>query len=491
MKHHFVIFFVLAFTVVFAGCSVHTPISKVTVDDLPKAYPDARPDKSESSKSYSDQSSNLSGKWWTIFKDEQLNKLIQKALKENTTIQQARAKLEESMALLTWQKAVQLPSVNLVGDAGRSKSPPSAAGLVAGSYSLSAAASYEIDLWGKKANQTALARFNAASTRENLKSTMITIAAQTADLYYALGEYQHQILLTDEIIKDRKNVLDLVESRYFEGLVPALDVYQARQNLAQARSTRPGYVSLRDQALHAVCVLTNDFPNLESLNALVPVPDLWVVFNHGIPADILKNRPDVTAALYNVMAKDADVGIAVADRFPTIDLAAGFGRAGFDPSTMIYGNIWNIGADLFMPIIDWGAKKAITVRAKASLKAALSEYRQIVLTAFKDVSDAIIKIKTTSQSIVLLKDNEGAAKKTYQVSLERYAAGLSDHQAVLISSIQYNIARRTLLSEKRQLIADRITLARALGGIWPAQLTTSKQSKIVIQRIRDEYQENQ
>lgn len=466
MKYFLAISHILAFLVMTAGCSLHTPISKVSVDDLPKTYPHARPG----------SASTLCGEWWTAFKDEKLNTLVQKALKENTSIEQAKANLDASMAVLTGAKAADFPMVNLTGDAGRIKNPPSAAGGIAGSYSLSLAASYEIDLWGKRKNEKAVAEYNAASTRESLKSTMITIAAQVADLYYAMGEYQHQIMLTDEIIQDRKNVLDVVESRYFEGLVPVLDVYQARQNLALAKSVRPGYVSRLEQTWHALCVLTNDFPGPDTQNIMVPIPDVIGMFDLGIPADMLKNRPDVTAALYNVMAKDADVGIAAADRFPTINLAAGAGRAGFDPSTMVHGNIWNIGADLFMPIIDWGVRKAADKRARASLNAALSRYRETVLTAFKDVSDALVKIKNTSQSILLLEDNKDAAKKTWQVSLERYVAGLSEHQTVLISSIQYNDARRTLLSARRQLIADRITLARVLGGTWPEQQIAEKEN---------------
>jgi NodT family efflux transporter outer membrane factor (OMF) lipoprotein len=367
-----------------------------------------------------------------------------------------------------------MPQFDAGGTVGRTRYGVSAvsSGLSASRFNtshfrLSPTTSYEIDLWRKISSRTKAARLDASASEEDIRSLYISISAELADLYYLAVEQRAQLELTDRTIEAFEDALARVERRYREGLVPALDLYQARENLALAKSQRPVFEANLETTLHAVSVLLGRFPGKEisgEASTLPEAPDFTV----GLPSRLLTGRPDLRAALLRVEASDHRVAAAIADRFPSFNLIGEYGGASDTLNTILASpNIfWNIFLQAALPVIDGGRRKAEAEKAEAAYREALLGYRQAVLTSFREVEDALSSGRASKERIKMLKERVDAAESALRLALEKYLAGLSDYLPVLTAQQRLYDTRSTLLSARRQFISDRIALARSLGGEW-------------------------
>ena len=442
-----------------AGCSVHRP-QKV---ELPVSYPDV----------YIEQTGPLTGavrvgRWWEAFKDEKLNALMDELFRQNLDLMQAYARLEQLNALARSSKAAQVPSVNIEAQAGRSMQPQAPSGDITGTnYNLSLAARYELDVWNKLSSRTEAALFDMQASREELKALYISLSSQLADLYYLSVEQRSQLELTDRTIASFSDTLERVERRYREGLIPALDVYQARQNLASAMAGRPVFEAALARTEHAVAVLLGRYPDRETAGTIAVLPKTPDAFPAGLPSELLSRRPDVQAGFLRVRAGDARIAAAIADRFPSFNLLGSYGASGiatgFGDAT---GPFWSVLANIALPVIDAGRRKAEVARAEAGFRETVAGYHKAVLTAFREVEDALVNNRTTEERIGRLEERVEAAGAALRLSMDRYLQGLSDYLPVLTAQTLHFEAQSQLLSARRQLISDRISLARALGGNW-------------------------
>ena len=258
-----------------------------------------------------------------------------------------------------------------------------------------------------------------------------------------------------------------MERRYREGLVSALDVYQARQSLAAAQARRPDFEATLATTEHALAVVIGDYPRGQTSGDVVVLPETPIAFPSGLPSQVLARRPDVAAAFHRVRASDARVAAAIADRFPSINLLGAWGRSSSAFSTGdIKGEFWTLLADLALPVVDGGRRRAEADRARAEFKESLARYEETVLTAFQEVEDALAVNRATEERIARLEEEAEAAAGALRTSMERDLQGLSDYLPVLTAQASHFTAQRLLLAARRQLISDRIGLARALGGDW-------------------------
>jgi NodT family efflux transporter outer membrane factor (OMF) lipoprotein len=277
--------------------------------------------------------------------------------------------------------------------------------------------------------------------------------------------------LTDRNIAAFADTLERVESRYREGLVPALDVYQSRQNLAAARSRRPEFEKALAAAEHALAVLLGRYPGrgiVEKDRELPPaVPD----FPAGLPSELLARRPDVQAGLLRLQASDARIAAAIADCFPALRLTGSYGGQSTELADLLAsGNIfWNLLLNIAQPLFDGGRRAAEVDRSRAVFRENLAAYHQSVLAAFREVEDALTAGRTVQERIARLGEREEASAAALRLALDRYLQGLSDFLPVLTAQGLHFDAQSQLLAARRQFIADRITLARALGGVWMEQ----------------------
>lgn len=405
--------------------------------------------------------------WWQVFADSALDSLMDQALSNNLELDQAVARLQQAEALLAITDAARSPAFKASGEALRASQPGMAGRSRGESVSLSLAAAFEVDLWGKLAARSRGAALDVAASREALKGVLLTLSARVADAYYLVVEQRAQQQLAEASIVAYRDSLDMVERRYREGLVPAIDLYQARQNLANAGAAREAVSSTLKTSENALAVLIGAYPGAAIAGQLTVLPAPPQAFPAGLPSALLSHRPDLQSALLRVQAQDARRAAAIAERFPALDLLGSYGRSRSTFSVpTLEGEFWTLVAGVTMPLIDGGRRRAEVDRQQALLDESLAAYRQAVLVAFREVEDALVRNFNGDQRILALQQAEEAAAAALRLALERYRFGLSEYLPVLAAQVFHVQIQGSLLAARRQLLSDRISLARALAGKW-------------------------
>lgn len=441
-----------------AGCSMHNP-AKVGISVNPPAE--------FLGKQVTDEAGLPVGQWWLAFKDQQLNLFMTKLFDQNLELTQALARLEQVEALTRVTRSAESPVLSGGANAGRSSQPGLMDDFIGDNRQLSLAAGYELDLWGKLAAQSKAAELELSASRQEVQTLYLGLSARLADLYFLGIEQRAQLALTDKSIASFTETLSRVENRYNLGLVPAVDMHQARQSLAGAQAARYLFEATLSEVEHAISVLIGRYPERNPGRSLEQLPAAPELFEAGLPADLLSKRPDLQAALRRVEAADSRVAVAIAERFPSISLSAGYGSLRQELTAgLIKGEFWSLLGNLAMPLVDGGRRRAEVDSKQAALRQAVAGYQQKVLTAFQEVEDALVNNAATEQRVERLAETARATAATLRLSIDRYLAGLVDYLPVLSAQrADFEVSSR-LLAARRQLLTDRIGLARALGGDW-------------------------
>lgn len=408
-------------------------------------------------------------RWWEEFGDDTLNSLMVETLANNLDLRQASARLAQLEASSRIAAAGLLPFVNAGAQANRSQQQGISGETRGTNYNLSLAAGYELDLWRKISARTVAAGFTAQASTAELKALYITLSAQLADLYFLAVEQRAQLKLTDQIIATLADNLARLERRYESGIAPAKDLYQARQNLAAARENRPQFEARLATTLHAISLLLGRFPDHAIAGQRRDLPASPPPTAPGLPAQLLSNRPDIEAAYLRLAARDAGIAAAIADRLPSLSLRADYGKAHNEFGTLgTTGIFWNLIAELTAPILDGGRRRAEVDRTRAAFDETLAAYAQTVIKAVNEVEDALAAGKAAEERLAHLTSRTAATGASLRLANADYFEGLTDYLPVLLAQQFHFQAQSQLLAARRQVLADRITLFRALGGTWPA-----------------------
>jgi len=434
---------------------------------------------------FSDSGSEpLAERWWEAFGDDTLNELVERAFADNLDLRRAWARLVQADALARQAGSAQWPQVNAEGGVARtrifidtSRFPVDVGGLgidvsssaVTKLYSLALGAAYEVDLWRRVASVKRGAELDLEATVENVNTIAVTIPAEVARLWFYIVELKGQDLLLDKQVAVGKQFLDLVELRFGEGLASAVDVYQQRQQLAATRTQRSLVKAQLEVFEHQLAVLLGQPPLMSVADARGKLPVLGPLPETGVPADLLKRRPDVRAAELRVIAADYRVAAAVADRLPAIRLTGNVGYQANRSSDLFDGDVWTIAANLIAPIIDGGRRAAEVDRTKAVVDELLTAYGQTLLVAFQEVEDALAQERNQHDYIGLLEKQVGLAEKTLDAAQTRYINGQGDYLPVLTALQSLQGLQRAYLTAQRDLLISRVQLCRALGGSWTAE----------------------
>ena len=456
------------------GCTLHEPSPVTLPVEPPPGYLESRE---------SGMTNAPTERWWLAFQDEQLNRLMEELFRQNLELTQLIARLDQVESLVRINRSAQLPFLSSDGSLSRSQQPGLNDDFIGNTEQLSLVAGFELDLWGKLKARTKAAQLDYAAGQEDLQTLYIGLSARLADLYFLAVEQRAQMALNDQLVASYVDTEQRVERRYRLGLAPAIDMYQSRQTQTAARSIRYLYEARLAEAEHAISVLLGRYPEQNKNGALAELPVAPDLPGVGIPTDLLNNRPDLRAALTRVEAADERVAAAIADRFPTISLSGSYGTLRQDVTAgLLSGEFWSLLGNLSMPIVDGGRRRAEVDRQQAALREAVALYQQTVLNAFKDVEDALANNYATAQRLEQLAATAEATGATLRLSTDRYLAGLDDYLPVLTAQRTDFETRSNLLAAQRQLLVDRISLARALGGSWMqdqmnARLQTEKEAK--------------
>ena len=445
----------------------------VTVSCAPFEPAGRLPQKELTGQAYSggDSQAEPLNRWWASFGDSQLTALVEEALGANFTLQQRWARLEQARALAVKTGASLTPELSLDAGASIDRQGRRAVDETVENYALGLSSSYEIDLWGRIRSERQAAMLSVAASREDLNAAAITLAANVVTRWIGVISQRMQKELLQAQLKANQTLLELVELRFRKSLVSALDVFQQRQLVAQSRAQLPLVEQTERELLNELALLLGRAPfaapgiDSSALNIPVDVPAT------GIPVQLLEYRPDIRGAMRRLEAADWNVAAARADRLPALRLTARAAYQG-DKISLLFDNwLLNLAGNLTAPLLDGGRRKAEVRRQLAVVEEQLAAYSQLVLTAMREVEDALVREKKLREHYIALEAQLDAAQKALYEARSRYRSGLNDYLPVLTQLLSVQSLERTRIQRKAELMVARVDLHRALGGTWTATLT--------------------
>lgn len=333
-------------------------------------------------------------------------------------------------------------------------------------FSLGAAASYELDLWGRIRANTLAAELDGRKADLAVQTAKIAVSAQIATAWYQLVEQQLQLDLLNRQIGINDQYVELVTARFQGGQATAADLFQQRQVLEAARGDRFKVLAQIDVLRNQIAVLTGVAPGRLQFKDAFRFPKVPVLPDTGLSADLLKRRPDIQQAYLALQAADVRIAAAVADRLPRISLSAGIDTKA--PDLQDFFNNWmaTLAGNLVIPVIDGGRRVAEVERTEAVSAEALNQYGQKVVTALAEVENSLAQESRQHERLASLEKQLRSLDEANQQIRRRYVYGAIDFLRVLSSLINLQSLERSLLQAERELIEYRINLYRALAGGW-------------------------
>lgn len=431
--------------------------------------------------------------WWRRFNDPVLDALIDKAVANNLDIAQASARLDQSREALRQAGASFLPSISASGSGGRNFRQGTTGfqtdgngNVIGGSsggssnqYSGSLRASWEIDLFGRIRRSVEASRADVAASGYSLANVQVAIIGETVRNYVTARLAQERLKIAREQLATAQDNFDIARWRVEAGLVSTLDQEQARAQLAQQAAAIPNLETSIANALNRIAVLTGEAPGeaTRALQTLAPVPVPPTDIATGIPADTLRQRPDVLQAERALAGATARIGVAESALYPQLSLsgslsttAVAIGSLGDIVTGSLFGNLAQL-------IFDGGATASRVRAQEAAAREAFSAYKSTVLTAIEDVENALVADRTARERVVQLTIALDAASNSAILARSQYQAGLTDFQTLLSAEQSLLSARDGLATAKADQVQAVALLYGALGGGWQTMNATNGSSE--------------
>ncbi|MFW0778119.1 MAG: TolC family protein [Rickettsiales bacterium] len=398
--------------------------------------------------------------WWESFNRPTLSKIIEQSLTSNLTVTQALARVRQAQALATETRSDIFPQVNLEGETSNSWQENNAQRSNSG---IGGALSWEIDIFNRIGMSTKADELLAEARLEDVRALRLSLSAEVANAYFGAVSAQRRLTLLNEQVATDQELLTLLELRYDNGVGTNVEVLQQQSRVADSKSLIPVaegdlhiFENRLDVLLGAMPDGTNRVPAEETLEFTKTLPPV------GVPADLLVNRPDLRAAKAELIAADADIAAAIAERLPRITLDGSYvyadGAAFTGPVAMIMGSF-------VQPLLDWGKRKAAVERNEALYEEQLAAFGQLYLEAVEDVESALTQEKSQREFVKRLEERREILNNTVNETEARYRQGVDDYLPVLNALQELRLVERTLIAERLTLINSRIALHRATGGV--------------------------
>lgn len=416
--------------------------------------------------------------WWTVFNDKTLNRLVQEAYGQNLTLRIAGVRVLEARAQLGLVVGEFYPQQQqAVGELNYNKDPTSSLELLPRYWkaSLGARIAWELDFWGKfrRAIQSADAAF--LESVANYDDVLVSLIGDVATSYVAIRTIEREIAIAHDNIRKQKDALKIAEARYKGGAVAERDVFQAKNVLYATEASIPQLTLQLQQARNALSLLLGLPPQrLETLLAgRRPIPTAPKEAVVGIPADLLRRRPDVRAAELSAAAQSAQIGIAKADLYPSFTL---LGTLGTSATTIGSGNLGNlftnnsiaysVGPSFQWNILNYGQITNNVRMQDARLQALLLNYQNTVLKAQKEVEDGLAQFLQSRAQAHLLSKSVAAANGALRIAMTQYQGGIADFTTVLLAEQNLYEAQINLTEATGNVATGLIAVYRGLGGGW-------------------------
>jgi outer membrane protein, multidrug efflux system len=413
--------------------------------------------------------------WWQLFGDAELTRLVEQALANNTDIAQAVARVEQAEAQAREVDSGKWPSVNAGASAGRSQIgkavPSNSSGrlLRGNDFKLSLATSYEIDFWGRLRRSSEAARASLLASSAARDTVRLSVAGTVAQSWFALQALDAQSLAARKTLATRENSARLIAARLKAGTGSRLDVEQAEGQRADAALQLRELQRQRALALSLLGLLTgNAALNVAatplSLDVALPVPPA------GLPSSLLERRPDIARAEAQLVAANAQIGVARAAMFPSLSLTGALGNESSALSSLLKSPavFWSLGFGLTAPLFDAGRNAARVDQAGARQREAVAAYQSALATAFKEVSDALGNLSAARESLADVQRRGAAAHSALRLAQARFDAGYSGYLELLEAQRSATAAALDVVRNKQAQLNASVELMKALGGGWGA-----------------------
>ena len=448
------------------GCMVGPNYKRPAVD-APSTYRGATPE----TVGATDASSLGDEKWWSTFQDEELQKLIRAGLSQNFDIRIAATRILQAQANLVITRANQFPNVS-AGPGFSGVRSPSIPGIFPGySYladQLSASISWNVDFWGRYRRATQAARAALLQAEWSRRAVISTFIENLASAYFQLRALDSQLDIARQTLASRQQSLQLTQTLERGGATSLVDVRQAEQLVEEAAETIPDDERQIAQAEDEISVLIGENPHSIPRGRKLEEEPLPETVPAGIPSRLLERRPDIVEAEQQLVAANANIGVARAQLFPQISLTATGGLESIGLGNLFTGSnrYWNYTAALTQPIFNAGSLRANVRLAEAQKQQYVLTYQQTIQTAFREVSDSLVAYNKYRQFRVHQEALTVAAKDAANLSEVRYRGGVTSYLEVLTNETTYFTAELNVASARLNERLSLVQLYNALGGGW-------------------------
>jgi multidrug efflux system outer membrane protein len=408
--------------------------------------------------------------WWSVLQDTTLQALIRTALRENRDVQVALGRVNEARALLGIQRLEAYPQIDIIAGARHSHGADSLLRGISTEdvFWLGGNLSWELDLWGRLRRLNESARATLLASEQGRRGVILTVVSDVARAYLEMLDLDGQVAIAATQVRIRRESLDLARARFQGGLTSELDVRQGENALAVAEGTMSRTLRQRAQKENELSVLLGRPPgNLPRGLPLAQQPFPNVV-PAGLPSELLERRPDVRQAEEQLRASNAKIGAAIAALFPTLSLTAAGGTATDDLGNLFKSGtgFWNIAGNLLGPIINRGRNKKQVAAERARTEAAVAQYEQAVLNAFREVNDGLVSVRRLREEADAAARAATAARRAVELAGLRYEGGVDSYINLLDAQRSQLDAELQESELQRQQRVAVVELYKALGGGW-------------------------
>ena len=462
--------FALALALLFSGCAVGPNYKRPKID-APPAYRDPGAPL-EANRTASPATASLGDeKWWTVFKDPELQNLIRTALQQNYNVRIAATRVLQAQAQLTVTRSNEFPSLNASGGVTGTKSP-----AIPGVYKgfqyvadqLVLDASWNLDFWGQYRRATEAARASLLASEWGRRAVLTTVVANVATDYFQLREYDLELDIARQTFDSRQHSLKLTQTLANGGATSMVDVRQAQQLVETAAETIPDVEREIQQEENAISILLGENPSAIPRGLKLTEESLPPDVPAGLPSSLLERRPDIREAEQTLIAANAEIGVARAAYFPQVSLtgSGGFESIGLNQLLSRSNIIGNFAGTAAQTIFDAGKTRANVKLAKAEEQQELLTYRQTIQQAFSDVSNALIAYRKYREYLEHQQLLTEYAKDGDDLSHIRYRGGATSYLEVLTSETTYFSAELNLAQARLNEQLSLVRIYNALGGGW-------------------------
>lgn len=443
------------------ACSVHTRRDPAALPiEPPKAF------------SRTLDGAAIPKQWWTALGDAGLNAQIERVLAQNLDLKQGALRVTQAKLRAGQAGSARWPTLDANLGASRTKQlnqfgrgiPGAPDSFEIDQFRASLEVAYEIDVFGRIGSAVKAAEADVQAAQFDVQALGMTLVASTADAWFQLAEQNALRTLLAEQRELNTTLLELLELRFANGLAARADVLLQQDQLKRIDAQLP-LVEARAQLLaHQLATLTGAPATEVTIKAPGDLPELPALPALGVPSQALKQRPDVQAAMARISAADHRVGVAIAARYPAFRLSGSAGLQAFEIEDLLDDWVWSMAANLIAPIFDGGRRKADVEIAKAELKVQLAGLSATLLTAIREVEDALVQEQRQREHLERIEERLALLKDFVEDSQARSLEGVTDYLPVINAVGAVQAAQQARLTARRQLISHRIQLYRALGG---------------------------